>query len=47
MPDVIVVVQAGLVVVDENRGGDVHGVYEFQAILDPAFDDALLHINDN
>jgi hypothetical protein len=36
-------VQARLVVVDEDRCGDVHGVDQDQAFLDPAFPQAFLH----
>jgi hypothetical protein len=43
-PDIIVMVQAGFIVVDENRGGDVHGVDECEAILDAALVDSSLHV---
>ncbi len=42
-PDIVVVVQAGLVVIDEDRRGDVHGIAEHQTVCYPAFVDALLH----
>ncbi|VTR70089.1 hypothetical protein DESC_780278 [Desulfosarcina cetonica] len=43
-PDIIVVVQAGFIVIDEHRGGDVHRVDQHQALFDAAFVDALLNV---
>jgi len=40
-PFFVVFVQAGLVVVDEDGGGDVHGVGQKQALLDAAFAEEL------
>jgi hypothetical protein len=31
-PDLVVVVQAGLVVIDEHRSGNVHGVYRVRKL---------------
>ena len=42
-PDIVVVVQARLVIVDEDAGGDVHGVSPATAPLDAALLQALLH----
>jgi hypothetical protein len=46
-PDLVVAVQAGLVVVDENRCRNVHRVDEYEAIRDSALVDALLHVAGN
>ena len=43
-PALIVLVQARLVVVDEYRGGDVHGVYQTQPFLDTAVANAFLDL---
>jgi hypothetical protein len=43
-PDIVVVVQAGLVIVDEDRCGDVHRVDENEAFRNATFVDAFLDI---
>ena len=43
-PDVIVVMEAGFIVIDEYGGGDVHRVAEHQAFGYAAFVDAFLNI---
>src|SRR5262249_53652244 len=43
-PALVVLVQAGLVVVDEDRGRDVHGVDQAQALAHAAFGHHLLHL---
>ena len=43
-PDLVVVVQPGLIVIDEDAGGDVHGVDQDQAFGDAAVSEALLHL---
>ena len=35
-PDFVVVMEAGFVVVDENRSCDVHRVAKYNAVVDPA-----------
>jgi hypothetical protein len=42
-PDLVIVMEAGFVVVDENRCGDVHRVDEDKAFFDAAFFDKILH----
>jgi hypothetical protein len=41
-PDLVIVVQAGLIVIYEDRRGDVHGVDEAKTLLDAAFLDEAL-----
>jgi hypothetical protein len=41
------VVETVLVVVDENTGGDVHGIHQHQTFLYTAFHYGLLHIARN
>ena len=41
-PDFVVVVEAAFVVIDEDGGGDVHGIDEAEALLDAASLDELL-----
>src|SRR5579885_1654173 len=43
-PSLVVVVQAGLVVVDEDGGGDVHGVDEAQAFAHAALANGILDL---
>ncbi len=43
-PEVIVVVQARFIVIDEDRRRDVHRVAEKQSFADAAFPEALLHL---
>lgn len=40
-PDIIVMMQAAFVVVDEHRGGDVHGIDEAKAFLHAALFDEM------
>src|ERR1043166_3430357 len=42
-PDVVVVQKSVLIVVDEHRGGDVHGIDEAKPFLDPTLIDQLGH----
>ena len=41
-PHFVVVMEAGFVVVDEDAGGDVHGVAEAEAFVDAAAQDEFL-----
>src|SRR5262249_44805365 len=43
-PRLVVLVQPGLVVVDEDRGGDVHGVAEDQALRYPTLAEGRLDL---
>ena len=43
-PKVVVMVQPGLIVVNKNRGSDVHGVAEYKSFGDAAFLQALLYV---
>ena len=43
-PEFVVVVQPRLVVVDKDRGSDVHGANQHQALLDPALLYQALHL---
>jgi hypothetical protein len=43
-PDIVIVVQAALIVINENAGCDVHGIDQYQPLLDPAFVNALLDL---
>ena len=43
-PFFIVGMEAGLVIVDEDAGGDVHGVDEDEAFFDAAFGQGLFHV---
>ena len=45
-PALVVLVQPALVVVDEDRRGDVHGVDQAQALPDAAFTQRRLHLRD-
>jgi hypothetical protein len=46
-PLVIVMVQSGLIIVDKNRCGNMHGIHQDQSFRDPAVIDALLNIGRN
>lgn len=43
-PLIIVVVEAGFVIVDEHGSRDVHGVHENQSLSNTAFPQALVHL---
>jgi hypothetical protein len=46
-PDLIVVMQAGFIVINENRGRDVHGIDEDKAFLDVALPQAFINLGRN
>ena len=43
-PLFVVMVQAGFIIVDEDRGRDVHRIYQAQLLADSALFDACLHL---
>ena len=43
-PGVVVVVQAGFVIVDEHRRSDVHGIHEGDPFADAALPEAVLDL---
>jgi len=43
-PDIIVPMQTGFIVIDEDAGGDVHSVAQDQTLFDAAFPEALFHL---
>lgn len=43
-PDFEILMQAGLIVVDENGGGDVHGIDQAQALFDAALAQGGFHL---
>jgi hypothetical protein len=43
-PDVVVVMQAGLIVIDEDGSGDMHGIYKAKAFFYFTLAQALLYL---
>jgi hypothetical protein len=43
-PDVVVVMEAGFIVIDEDAGGDVHGVDEAESFADPTLSECGLDL---
>jgi hypothetical protein len=43
-PDLIVVMQPGLIIVDKNRCGYMHGIAEYKTFSDPTFSQAFFDL---